>query len=94
MLRLSLQHTESPPVSGKVVVRESLRKEGVKIARSDLSLSPFPYEAFGESRLNRVKVAGSQCRDVHPAQMRWDVDHAVKGRTVHERLRSGGSLHQ
>lgn len=77
---------------GKVVVRE-LRKEGVKIGMiRPIKLSPFPYEAFENLDFNRIKGILNVEMSI-PAQMRWDVDHAVKGRTViKECLRSGGQL--
>ena len=77
---------------GKVIVRE-LRKEGVKIGMlRPIKLSPFPYEAFENLDFNRVKGILNVEMSI-PAQMRWDVDHAVKGRTViKECLRSGGQL--
>ena len=42
-----------------------------------IKLSPFPYEAFENLDFNRVKGILNVEMSI-PAQMRWDVDHAVK----------------
>lgn len=74
-------------------VVKALRAEGVKIGMiRPIKVSPFPYDAFGSLDFNRVKGILNVEMSI-PAQMRWDVDHAVQGRTViKECLRSGGSL--
>ncbi len=77
---------------GRVVVKE-LRKEGIKIGMiRPIRVSPFPYEVFENLDFNRVKGILDVEMSI-PAQMRWDVDHAVKGRCpIKECLRSGGQL--
>lgn len=76
----------------RVVVRE-LRKEGVKIGMiRPIKIWPFPYDAFRNLDFNRVKGILNVEMSI-PAQMRWDVDHAVNGRChIKECLRSGGQL--
>lgn len=70
-----------------------LRAEGVKIGMiRPVTVSPFPYEAFGNIDFNRVKGILDVEMSI-PSQMRWDVDHAVQGRCpIKECLRSGGQL--
>ena len=76
----------------KVVVRE-LRKEGIKIGMiRPITVSPFPYETFENIDFNRVKGILDVEMSI-PAQMRWDLDHAIQGRCpIRECLRSGGQL--
>lgn len=77
---------------GRVIVRE-LRKEGIKIGMiRPVKVSPFPYDAFADLDFNQVKGILDVEMSI-PAQMRWDVDHAVQGRCpIKECLRSGGQL--
>lgn len=76
----------------KVVVR-GLRKEGIKIGMiRPVKVWPFPYEAFEKLDFGRVKGILDVEMSI-PAQMKWDIDHAVKGRCpIKECLRSGGQL--
>lgn len=70
-----------------------LRAEGVKCGMiRPIKVSPFPYDAFANLDFNRVKGILNVEMSI-PAQMRWDVDFAVQGRTViKDCLRSGGQL--
>lgn len=76
----------------KVVVKE-LRSKGVKAGLiRPITISPFPYDTFADLDFNRVKGILDVEMSI-PAQMRWDIDHAVQGRTpIRECLRSGGQL--
>lgn len=76
----------------KAVIKE-LRKEGVKIGMiRPITLSPFPYETFANIDFEKVKGILDVEMSI-PAQMRWDIDHAVQGRCpITECLRSGGQL--
>ncbi len=76
----------------KAVVRE-LRKQGVKAGLiRPITVSPFPYETFAKLDFGKIKGIIDVEMSI-PAQMRWDLDHAVQGRCpIKEVLRSGGSL--
>lgn len=76
----------------KVVVKE-LRASGVKAGLiRPITISPFPYDTFANLDFNRVKGILDVEMSI-PSQMRWDIDHAVQGRTtIKECLRSGGQL--
>ncbi len=76
----------------KVIVKQ-LRKEGIKAGMiRPITVSPFPYDTF--ANLDPSKVKGILDVEMSiPAQMRFDIDHAVCGRIpVMECLRSGGQL--
>ncbi|NLY87982.1 MAG: 3-methyl-2-oxobutanoate dehydrogenase subunit VorB [Clostridiales bacterium] len=75
------------------VVIKQLREQGVKIGMiRPITLSPFPYETFANIDFNKVKGILDVEMSI-PAQMRWDIDHAVQGRCpIKECLRSGGQL--
>ncbi len=76
----------------KVVVKQ-LREEGIKAGLiRPVKVSPFPYEAYSSLDFNQVKGILDVEMSI-PAQMRWDVDHAVQGRCpIMECRRSGGQL--
>ena len=76
----------------RVVVRE-LRKEGYKIGMiRPITVHPFPYSTFENLDFNRVKGILDVEMSI-PAQMKFDVEHAVHGRApIKECLRSGGQL--
>ena len=76
----------------KAIVKQ-LRAEGIKAGMiRPITVSPFPYEAFENLDYNRVKGILDVEMSI-PAQMRFDVDHAVKGRCpIMECRRSGGQL--
>ena len=76
----------------KVVIKQ-LRAEGIKIGMiRPIKVSPFPYEAFANLNFDQVKAILDVEMSI-PAQMKWDVEHAVQGRCpIHECLRSGGEL--
>ena len=76
----------------RVVVKE-LRSQGIKAGMiRPITLSPFPYDAFANLDFNKVKGILDVEMSI-PAQMRWDVEYAVKGRCpIGECLRSGGQL--
>jgi 2-oxoglutarate ferredoxin oxidoreductase subunit alpha len=76
----------------KAVIRE-LREQGIKAGMiRPITISPFPYESF--EKLDFTKVKGIIDVEMSiPAQMKWDVEYAVKGRCpIKEVLRSGGQL--
>lgn len=76
----------------RAVVRD-LREQGVKAGMiRPITISPFPYDAFDNLDFNRVKGIIDVEMSI-PAQMKWDVEYAVKGRCpIKEVLRSGGQL--
>lgn len=76
----------------RVAVKE-LRKEGIRAGlMRPVKISPFPYEAFGNLDFGRVKGILDVEMSI-PAQMRWDIEHAVHGScAIGECLRSGGQL--
>ena len=76
----------------RAVTRE-LRKDGHKIGMiRPITISPFPYDVLANLDYGRVKGIIDVEMSI-PAQMRWDVDYAVKGRCpIKEILRSGGQL--
>ena len=76
----------------RAVVRD-LREQGIKAGMiRPITISPFPYEAFENLDFDRVKGILDVEMSI-PAQMKWDVEHAVKGRCpIKEVLRSGGQL--
>lgn len=76
----------------KVAVKK-LREEGIKagLIRA-ITINPFPYASYENLDFNRVKGILDVEMSI-PAQMRWDVDHAVHGRCqINECLRSGGEI--
>lgn len=75
------------------VVVKKLREEGIKAGMiRPIKVSPFPYDTFANLDFNRVKGILNVEMSI-PSQMRWDIDHAVQGRTqVNDCLRSGGQL--
>ena len=76
----------------KAVVKQ-LRAEGIKAGMiRPITVSPFPYDTF--ANLDFTKVKGILDVEMSiPAQMRFDVDHAVQGRCpIQECRRSGGQL--
>ncbi|MEE3362114.1 MAG: 3-methyl-2-oxobutanoate dehydrogenase subunit VorB [Anaerovoracaceae bacterium] len=76
----------------KICARE-LRREGVKAGLiRPVTVSPFPYEAY--AKLDPAQVKGVLDVEMSiPAQMRWDIDHAIsKDIPVKETLRSGGRI--
>jgi len=76
----------------KVAVKK-LREEGIKagLIRA-ITVNPFPYKSYENLDFNRVKGILDVEMSI-PAQMRWDVDHAVHGRCqINECLRSGGEI--
>ena len=76
----------------RAVVKQ-LRAEGIKAGMiRPITVSPFPYEAFSSLDFNQVKGILDVEMSI-PAQMRWDIDHAVQGRCpINECRRSGGQL--
>ena len=76
----------------RAIVKQ-LRAEGIKAGMiRPITVSPFPYDAFAELDFNQVKGILDVEMSI-PAQMRWDIDHAVQGRcTIRECRRSGGQL--
>ena len=76
----------------KVAVKK-LREEGVKAGMiRPITIWPFPYKSYENLDFNRVKGILDVEMSI-PAQMRWDVDHAVHGRCpIKECLRSGGQI--
>ena len=76
----------------RIAVKE-LRAEGIKAGLiRPIAIHPFPYKSFENLDFNRVKGILDIEMSI-PAQMRWDVDHAVHGRCpIKECLRSGGEL--
>ena len=76
----------------RAVVRD-LREQGIKAGMiRPITISPFPYDAFDNLDFNRVKGIIDVEMSI-PAQMKWDVEYAVKGRCpIKEVLRSGGQL--
>ena len=76
----------------RAVVKQ-LRAEGIKAGMiRPITVSPFPYEAFSSLDFNQVKGILDVEMSI-PAQMRWDIDHAVQGRCpIRECRRSGGQL--
>jgi 2-oxoglutarate ferredoxin oxidoreductase subunit alpha len=76
----------------KVVVKE-LREEGIKAGLiRPIALHPFPYKTYENIDFDRVKGILDVEMSI-PAQMVWDVEHAVKGRCpIKECLRSGGEI--
>ena len=76
----------------KAIVKQ-LRAEGYKVGLSrPMIVSPFPYEAFSSLDFNQVKGILHVEMSI-PAQMKWDVEHAVQGRCpIKECRRSGGQL--
>jgi 2-oxoglutarate ferredoxin oxidoreductase subunit alpha len=76
----------------KAVIRE-LREQGIKAGMiRPITISPFPYESFENLDFTRVKGIIDVEMSI-PAQMKWDVEYAVKGRCpIKEVLRSGGQL--
>ena len=76
----------------KVIVKQ-LRKEGIKAGMiRPITVSPFPYDTFANLDPNKVKGILDVEMSI-PAQMRFDIDHAVCGNIpVMECLRSGGQL--
>lgn len=76
----------------KVAVKE-LRAEGIKAGLiRPIAIHPFPYKTFENLDFDRVKGILDVEMSI-PAQMRWDVDHAVHGRCpIAECLRSGGEI--
>lgn len=81
----------SARISRNVV--KQLRAEGVKAGLiRPQTLSPFPYKTFEALDFDRVKGILDVEMSI-PAQMKWDVEYAVKGRCpIGECLRSGGQL--
>lgn len=81
----------SARISKKVV--KELRAEGVKAGLvRPITVSPFPYDALANLDFGKVKGILNVEMSI-PAQMRFDVDHAVQGRCpIKECLRSGGQL--
>ena len=75
------------------VVVKKLREEGIKAGMiRPIKVSPFPYDTFANLDFNQVKGILNVEMSI-PSQMRWDIDHAVQGRTqVNDCLRSGGQL--
>ena len=76
----------------KVVVKK-LREEGIKAGMiRPIKVSPFPYDTFANLDFNQVKGILDVEMSI-PAQMKFDIEHAVHGRTqINECLRSGGQL--
>ena len=76
----------------RAVVRE-LREQGIKAGLiRPITISPFPYNAFECLDFSKVKGIIDVEMSI-PAQMKWDVEYAVKGRCpIKEVLRSGGQL--
>lgn len=76
----------------KTAVR-TLREEGIKAGLiRPVRISPFPYGAFDSLDYGRVRGILDIEMSI-PAQLVWDVEHAVKGRCpIGECLRSGGQL--
>ena len=81
----------SARIARKVV--RLLRAEGIKAGLiRPITVSPFPYETFANLDFNSIKGIIDVEMSI-PAQMRWDIDHAVQGRCpIKEVLRSGGQL--
>ncbi len=82
-------------ISGRIakVAVKDLRAEGIKAGLiRPITLNPFPYKSFENLDFNRVKGILDIEMSI-PAQMRWDVDHAVHGRChIEECLKSGGEI--
>ncbi|MGN0659633.1 MAG: 3-methyl-2-oxobutanoate dehydrogenase subunit VorB [Emergencia sp.] len=76
----------------KVAVKE-LRAEGIKAGLiRPIAIHPFPYKNFENLDFDRVKGILDIEMSI-PAQMKWDVEHAVHGRCpIAECLRSGGEI--
>ncbi|MFR8516756.1 MAG: 3-methyl-2-oxobutanoate dehydrogenase subunit beta, partial [Emergencia timonensis] len=76
----------------KVAVKE-LRAEGIKAGMiRPIAIHPFPYKSYENLDFDRVKGILDVEMSI-PAQMVWDIDHAVHGRCpIKECLRSGGEL--
>ena len=76
----------------RAVVRD-LREQGIKAGMiRPITISPFPYDSFGNLDFDRVKGIINVEMSI-PAQMKWDVEYAVQGRCpIKEVLRSGGQL--
>ena len=76
----------------KAVIRD-LREQGIKVGMiRPITISPFPYDSFENLDFTRVKGIIDVEMSI-PAQMKWDVEYAVKGRCpIKEVLRSGGQL--
>jgi 2-oxoglutarate ferredoxin oxidoreductase subunit alpha len=76
----------------KVVVKE-LREECIKAGLiRPIALHPFPYKTYENIDFDRVKGILDVEMSI-PAQMVWDVEHAVQGRCpIKECLRSGGEI--
>ena len=68
-------------------------KEGYKVGLiRPLIASPFPYADYENINFDRVKGILDVEMSI-PALMKWDVEHAVRGRTpIRECLRSGGNI--
>lgn len=76
----------------KAAVKD-LRAEGIKAGLiRPITVNPFPYDSF--SKLDETRVKGILDVEMSiPAQMKWDIEHAISGRiSIHECLRSGGQL--
>lgn len=76
----------------KAAIRD-LRKEGYKVGLiRPLIASPFPYADYENINFDRVKGILDVEMSI-PALMKWDLEHAVRGRTpIRECLRSGGNI--
>lgn len=76
----------------KIAVKE-LRAEGIKAGLiRPIAIHPFPYASFENLDFDRVKGILDVEMSI-PAQMKWDVEHAVHGRCpIKECLRSGGQI--
>jgi 2-oxoglutarate ferredoxin oxidoreductase subunit alpha len=70
-----------------------LRKEGIKVGLiRPITLHPFPYASFEKLDYSRVKAILDVEMSI-PAQLVYDVKHAVKDRCPIETcLRSGGQI--
>ncbi|MCF0140799.1 MAG: 3-methyl-2-oxobutanoate dehydrogenase subunit VorB [Mogibacterium sp.] len=70
-----------------------LRAEGMKIGMiRPMKVNPFPYEAFANLDYSKVKGILDVEMSI-PAQMKFDVEHAVQGRCpIAEVGRSGGII--